>query len=479
MHMKDPIRHDYSGFGHSEPPSPSVFFWLAAYIKSALLVLGGAHPDTARRVCSEREQTDIMILGLLLFGSMCLTAMSLTNFMHAAADDGAFHPGFVVVGILISGMQGLTDNVVQYRAKYADLGQASLHWAGYRLPHLARRRLDRMVLTTVRICQALGISVIAGISFLLLALGSSLTAYNLQAFRAANPLVYQQVEWEVDATIKRAEDDLKASSDRLVQLNRFGTTLRQGNVLRLSRTRGASSSVAASDAQIGKLEASTAAETVTHNELLASLDKLKTDRESLIERRVAASPHATPLATGLNGKFNALSGVLKDSWKMFVLAAAVQVVSAALELAPMWALVLWWPVRWAGYLAERRFIESRRIGDQVVRELGPSPVMIEHVPTPIKHLPLDLEREIAPLPPEEPASFGSSLAAQDVEAWDAAAAAASEPATAAGSVTEPALVADQGDAERPLKPSIAEALGLDLKRPRRSSTHSSSEGEKQ
>jgi Domain of unknown function (DUF4407) len=398
-HQMEHKKHDLTGRSHDQPREGKPFaVILAAWfsvIADLLIIYGGGHPQTVRQVSSARETLDFMILGLVLLGTMLMTASTVTTVLHFAADDGRFHILYALVGILVGAMQGASDNILQYRKPLLERGLAELRRIGMRLPDVVQRPMVALMLLLQRILQGAGIGSLAGLCLILLAMHTSIDSFGTRKFMTDNPAVSIEMTKLVDSAITRSTDERNGATGRIDQLNRMLATLRQENVRRAVRagSRAASTSAMAPDAQIAALETNLAAETSRRDVLSAKLDQQLVDRNGEIERRILSSPNVVPKLSGLSGQIEALTALTKSDPKILVFIIIFQLVSLALELSPMWISLSdrFFPCTYAAHLAMESFNEVTQIGRDGARRLGllppeeeapAAPPTQESVPTP-------------------------------------------------------------------------------------------------
>jgi hypothetical protein len=306
-----------------------------------------------------------------------MTASTVTTVLHFAIGDGHFHILYALVGILVGAMQGASDNVLQYRKKFLERGNAENSRVGMLLPQVVQRAWVAVSLSFVRLQQGLAIGMLGGLCMILAAMQPGIENYSVRKFTTDNLAASAEATKLVDAGISRTTDDEKAAAGRVDQLNRMLVTLRQENVRRVVRTgsRSASPSTSASDAQIATLEGTLAAEAASRNTLKAKLDQELADRNAEIERRIQSSPNAVPKLAGLSGQLEALTALTKDDPKLLLFIIAFQVISLALELSPMWISLSdrYFPSSYAAHLAMQHFIDVTKISDEGARRLGVHP----------------------------------------------------------------------------------------------------------
>jgi hypothetical protein len=371
-------KHDLTGRSHDQPREGKSFADIAATWRSKLanllIISGGGHPQTVRQVSSSRETLDFIIVGLVLLGTMLMTASTVTTVLHFAADDGRFHILYALVGILVGAMQGASDNILQYRKKLLERGLAELRRVGMRLPEVVQRPGVAVTLFIQRLLQGAGIGSLAGLCLILLAMHTSINAFGTRKFMTDNPAVSLEMTKLVDSAITHSTDERNAATGRTDQLNRMLATLRQENVRRTVRpgSRAASTSTAAPDAQIAALETTLAAETSRRDALSAKLDQQLADRNGEIERRILSSPNVVPKLSGLSGQIEALTALTKSDPKILVFIIIFQLVSLALELSPMWISLndRFFPSTYAAHLAMESFNDVTKIGRDGARRLG-------------------------------------------------------------------------------------------------------------
>lgn len=356
---------DLSGRSYDQPVSGRS---IAALGGDLLITLGGGHPATARRVAPPREVLDLMILGLVLLGTMIMTASTVTTVLHLATGDGQFHVVHALIGALVGCMQGLADNVLQYRRKFLERGAAECRRVGVRLPEIVQRQLLTTLLGLVRALQGTAVGMLAGICVMLAAMQGPIDGYATRKFMTDNPSVTTESTKLVDASIQRTADDLKAATGRVDQINRMLANLRQDNVRRATRTgsRNAAPPSTASETQIAALENTLAAETSAREALTAKLERQQAARNADIEHRIQSSPTAIPKLSGLSGQLQALTALTKDDFKLLVFTVIFQIVSLALELSPMWISLSdkLFPSSYAAAMAMQHFIDVTAIGHE-------------------------------------------------------------------------------------------------------------------
>jgi hypothetical protein len=371
-------KHDLTGRSHDQPREGKSLADIAATWRSKLadllIISGGGHPQTVRQVSPARETLEFMILGLVLLGTMVMTASTVTTVLHFAVGDGRFHILYVLVGILVGAMQGASDNILQYRKKLLERGLAELRRVGMRLPEVVQRPMVAVMLFIQRLLQGAGIGSLAGLCMILLAMHTSIESFGTRKFMTDNPAVSLEMTKLVDSAITRSTEERNAATGRVDQLNRMLATLRQENVRRAVRasSRAASTSTAAPDAQIAALETNLAAETSRRDALSARLDQQLADRNGEIERRILSSPNVVPKLSGLSGQIEALTALTKSDPKILVFIIIFQLVSLALELSPMWISMSdrFFPCTYAAHLAMESFNEVTKIGRDGARRLG-------------------------------------------------------------------------------------------------------------
>jgi hypothetical protein len=369
-------KHDLTSRSHDQPREGKSFADIAktwsSLLADLLIIFGGGHPLTVRQVSSSRETLDFMILGIVLFGTILMTASTVTTVLHFAVGDGRFHVLYVLVGILVGAMQGASDNILQYRKKLLERGLAELRRIGMRLPEVVQRPMVAVMLYMQRLLQGAGIGSLAGLCLILLAMHTSIEAFSTRKFMTDNPGVAAESTKLVDGAIARSTDERNAVTSRVDQLNRMLATLRQENVRRAVRagSRVASSSTAAPDAQIAALETNLTAETPRRDALSARLDQQLADRNGEIERRILSAPNVVPKLSGLSGQLEALTSLTRSDPKILVFIIIFQLVSLALELSPMWISMSdrFFPCTYAAHLAMDSFNDVTKIGG--ARRLG-------------------------------------------------------------------------------------------------------------
>ena len=244
------MKHDFSDRSHDQPAELKISLLDRLWISAS-----GAEPETAVRHCSKKEISDIKALGLVLLGSSCLSAITATTVLHLALGDGGFHPLFAVGGIAIGSLQGVIDNVLQYRGTIYAKGSAELRRAGIKLPEILRPGSASAIVRLVRILQGAALGALGGLCLTLAALSPDTRAYVDNKFLTDNRVVAAEMTKIVDASIARTQDDLKAETTHVDQLNRMLSSLRQDNVRRIVRASGRSAapSISTSDGQIAIL----------------------------------------------------------------------------------------------------------------------------------------------------------------------------------------------------------------------------------
>jgi hypothetical protein len=360
-------KHDFSELSHKKPRKrPSLF----GPVNDALITLGGAHPGTARSVSSEDEILALKMLGLVLLLASCMTAATVTSVLHFAAGDGRFHISYLFVGLLVGALQGCSDNILRYRMKFVERGGDFVAVAGTQLPGLIRAGLEILILNFVRLLQSGAIALLAALSIILMALGSSIGTFNDNRFRQENPAAYVEMTRQIDAAIKSTTDDLASSTGRVEQLNKMLLNLRQENMRRSVKGRATVGPASlAPDLQIEKLENALTVESANRDALKATLTKQVANREPDIERKIAVSPNVTPKPTGLSGQLAAVSAMAGDDWKLLAIVFMLAIVSCAVELSPAWITLLFFPAGYATYIATERFLTARKAAKHCAKQL--------------------------------------------------------------------------------------------------------------
>jgi hypothetical protein len=366
------MKYDFSSRSHDEAP-PRVS--LVAPLQSFLIVLGGGHPETVRRVAPGREVLDLMIFGLVLLGSMLLTASTITSVLHFAIGDGHFHLLYALIGIVVALVQGTIDNVFQYRRTLHERGCAELRRSGVRLPEIFEQLWAVTLAKLVRVSQGIATGVLGGVCFMLATMAPGTETYIASKYLADNPTLASDATKLVDAGINRSNDDFKAATDRVRKLDQMVTAIRQDDVRRTVRgaSRNSGSPTAAGDAELRKLENNLNAESAKRDQLRAALDKQIADRNAAIERHIATAQNAVPKLSGLSGQLQALAALTNDDWKLLIFVIGFQVISLALELGPMWISFVYFPSVYAAHEALQHYIKVTTIGEEGMRQLGVTP----------------------------------------------------------------------------------------------------------
>jgi hypothetical protein len=136
------------------------------------------------------------------------------------------------------------------------------------------------------------------------------------------------------------------------------------------RTRTSAATIAASDAQSTKLAASLAAELAVQDGLRVTLAKQIANRDPEVERRVAASPNVAPKPSGLSGQLEAIAALTHDNIPLLMFLIPLTIISAALELSPVWIALRFYPASYGSALAMWRFTEVTAIGERGAEALG-------------------------------------------------------------------------------------------------------------
>jgi hypothetical protein len=363
------MKHDFSDRSHDQPAELEISLLDRLWISA-----GGAEPETAVKHCSKKEISDFKALGLVLLGSSCLTAVTATTVFHLAMGNGGFHPFFAVGGIAIGALQGVIDNVLQYRGTIYAKGSAELRRAGIKLPEILGPGSASAIVRLVRILQGAALGALGGLCLTLAALSPDTHAYVDNKFLTDNRVAAAEMTKIVDASITRAQDDLKAETTHVDQLNRMLSSLRQDNVRRIVHTSGRSAapSVSTSDGQIATLERTLADATSKRDALKETLATQTADRNPAIEKAILTAPTHVEKRGGLSGQLAALSDLTKDDPKLLLLILAFEAISFALELGPMWCAARYLPSAYAARVTLQHFIEVTKLAKEGARELGAS-----------------------------------------------------------------------------------------------------------
>jgi hypothetical protein len=373
-------KHDISNWSHDPPPQSALarypvqggLLHVLALLKDSLIILGGAHPATARQFCPPREVLHFYICGLVLIGTMLMTASTVTSVLHFAIDDGQFHIAFALVGILAGAMQGAGDNLLQYNRKWVERGNAMLRMTGLRLPEVQPSRGQTLFVNLVRGMQGCVTGALAGVCLLLAAMQPATTEYAAHKFRTEQPQVWIESTKQVDGAIARTTEERDRIKLRVDQDSRMISSLRQDSVRRVVRADKRAPSVSAAQGQISGLEAALAADTAELNAVSAKLDRQLADRNAEIARVARSSPSAVAQLSGLSGKLEAVAAITKNDPKLLFFVIAFQVISLALELLPMWLSLSdrFFPSSYAAHVALRSFLEAKKIAEDGAAELG-------------------------------------------------------------------------------------------------------------
>ncbi len=374
------MKHDFSGRSHDQPAELEISLLDRLWVSA-----GGAEPETVVKHCSKKEISDFKALGLVLLGSSCLTAVTATTVFHLALGDGGFHPLFAVGGVAIGALQGVVDNALQYRGTIYAKGIAELRRAGIKLPDILRPGSASATVRLVRILQGAALGALGGLCLTLAALSVDTRAYIDNRFLTDNRVVAAEMTKIVDAGIARTQDDLKAETTHVDQLNRMLSSLRQDNIRRIVRADGrtAAPSTSTSDGQITAIERTLAEATAKRDALKEALATQTADRNPAIEKAILTAPSHVEKRVGLSGQLAALSELTKDDPKLLLLLIlAFEIISFALELGPMWCAARYLPSAYAARVTLQHFIEVSKLAREGATELGATGADAQKAPKP-------------------------------------------------------------------------------------------------
>jgi hypothetical protein len=361
------MKHDFSDRSHDQPPELEISLLDRLWISA-----GGGEPETVVKHCSKKEISDFKALGLVLLGSSCLSAATATTVFHLALGDGTFHPLFAVGGAAIGTLQGVIDNVLQYRGTIYAKGIAELRRAGMKLPEIVRPGSASAIVRLVRILQGAALGALGGLCLTLAALSVDTRAHIDNKFFTENRVVTAETTKIIDASIARTQEDLKVETTHVEQLNRMLSSLRQDNIRRIVRANGraAAPSTSSSDGQITAIERTLAEATAKRDALREALATQTADRNPAIEKAILTAPNHVEKRVGLSGQLAALSEQTKDDPKLLLLILAFEIISFALELGPMWCAAKYIPSAYAARVTLQHFIEVSKLVKEGAKELG-------------------------------------------------------------------------------------------------------------
>jgi hypothetical protein len=373
------FKHDFSDRSHDQPADLELSLFDRLWISA-----GGGEPETVIKNCSKKEISDFKALGLVLLGSSCLTGATATTVFHLALGDGGFRPLLLVGGLAIGALQGIIDNVLQYRGTIYAKGIAELRRAGIKLPDIVRPGSAAAIVRLVRILQGAALGALGGLCLTLAALSVDTRAYIDNRFMTDNRVNAAEMTKIVDAGIARTQDDLKAETTHVDQINRMMSSLRQDNIRRIVHAGGrvAAPSTSISDGQIAALERTQAEATAKRDALKEALATQTADRNAAIEKAILTAPSHVEKRVGLSGQLAALSDLTKDDPKLLLLILAFEIISFALELGPMWCAARYLPSAYAARVTLQHFIEVSKLAKEGAEELGATGADAQEAPKP-------------------------------------------------------------------------------------------------
>lgn len=358
------MKYDLSAQAHDQVSTNPIPLWDRLLISPSGITAAYAHDYGSRQ-----ELSDLRVWSLLLAGSSGLTAIGTTLGLHLGLGADGIQCPLVATGAFIGTLTAAIDHVVLYRGSLSARGLAELRLAGLKLPDAEKTNRVPYLIRAMRIGQAATFGLLTG-TFVILATNSTDIRSHIDAvFIKENQAVAEESTKLVDASIYRTKQTLATQDIDIASLNRSIQALRSNDVRR-SVGRKANAPSTSPDPQLEPNEVRLAQVTAAREATLASLKGLETGRNAAIEKMIMASLNSVPKRTGFAAQLEALSTVASSNPKLWLFILALDFLSLALELGPMWAAATRIPSALAARLARDHFIQLTELAREGAQRLG-------------------------------------------------------------------------------------------------------------
>jgi hypothetical protein len=359
-----PRKYDVSNRSHDEISTSTI-----STLDRFLIPLSGIPVDFAHQHGQPQELSDLRALGIVLLGSSALSATTATVGLHLAMGDGGFHPWYALAGLFVGGLTGAIDYVVQYKGTLNSRGHSELRRAGLKLPDTERATRIPFFVRLVRVGQAATFGFLGG-TFLFIAANISDIHSHIDAkFMGTNRTVAEEVSKLVDGGIARSKQALAIQDTEVANLSRSIQSMRSNDVKRVTG-RKANAPPPPSNPQLDALERRLTETAATRDKLAVAVSKQEEGRNAAIEKAINESPNAVRKRAGLAAQIEAISALTAEDPKLLVIVLALEFLSLALELGPMWAAATKLPSALAARLARDHFVEVTSLATEGAVRLG-------------------------------------------------------------------------------------------------------------
>jgi Domain of unknown function (DUF4407) len=373
------MKHDFSDRSHEQarPGKPGEM------IERTLINLSGIPADYAYEHGSQQERSDLKALGAILLGSSALTSITATVGLHLALGDGGFHPWYAAMGIFVGALTGAIDYTVQYKGTLASRGLSENRRAGLKLPDSESTSRLSFFVRLVRVGQAATFGFLGGMFLIIATNFTDVHSYIDNKFTTLNRPVAEEAAKLTDAAIARNRQALSVLDAEINNLSRLIQAVRLNDVKR-AVGRKANAPPPTSNPQLEALERQLAETTVKRDAVAATLSNQEGNRNAAIEKAINASPNVIRKRTGLAAQLEALSALTDENPRLILVFLALELLSLALELGPMWAAASRIPSALAGKLALDHFVLVSERAKEGAEKLGVRAVDDHPVTAPIE-----------------------------------------------------------------------------------------------